>query len=64
MEKHFQLEGLDYYVTAPDVNTAVVFCHLNHWGVMAENLVQVDKVPATAARHINYYDEYVNVPDF
>ena len=57
MGNHYQLEGIDYYVTAPNKEIAALFCRKHHWGVTTDNLIQVERIPRNAAHHINYYDE-------
>lgn len=58
MERHFQLEGIDYYVTAPNKELAAWFCQKHKWGVMPENLVEIERIPPHPEHFINYYDEY------
>lgn len=57
MLKHFQLEGLPYYVTAPNKEIAAILCVRHRWGVTPENLIEIETIPQDAAHHINFYVE-------
>lgn len=52
--KHFQLEGIDYYVSAPSKELAVIACLRNRWGVTAANLVEIERIPANASHVATY----------
>jgi len=51
---HYKLNGLEYYVTAPNIDLAVYICILNKWGVTKENLSQINTLPKNPQKHISY----------
>lgn len=51
--KNFQLDGLPYYVKATTKEVAVIVCLMNRWGVTADNLIEVERIPSNAEKVIS-----------